>query len=176
MSRGPKVFGSFGPNVTLSRTSSQDYGVLYDDMLGLIPSPGRNRARKARCFCRSHARQAQQLLSCSSVQIERLVAAPALANPCRHRLGIALHVRRCLRGFLLQILRVLLVSAARERSQQHNCTNVPISEEIHLINFFLLPWMIFQPPLVGHVLWERGPSADATLIEKIEHCDPDEDG
>jgi len=102
------------------------------------------------CFCCTHARQAQQLLSCSSVQIERLVAAPALANPCRHRLGIALHRRRCLRGFLLQILRVLLVSATRERSQQHHCTNVPISEEIHLINFFPLPWMIFQPRQVGH--------------------------
>ena len=53
------------------------------------------------CFCRSHARQAQQLVFCSSVQIELLVAAPAFADPCHHSLGIAFHIRCCLRGLLL---------------------------------------------------------------------------
>jgi hypothetical protein len=80
-------------------------------------------------LCRSHARQGQQLLF-SFVAVFKssdLVAASALAYACRHRLGIALHFRRCLRALLLQVLRVLLLSATRERSQQQNCESVPIS-------------------------------------------------
>ena len=52
-------------------------------------------------FCRGYAPQAQQLLFCGSVQIEWLVAAPALPYPCRHSFRIVLYLRRCLRGFLL---------------------------------------------------------------------------
>src|ERR1019366_8838060 len=97
------------------------------------------------CFWRSHARQAQQLFFCGTVQIERLVASPAPAYPCRHRLSMAIYLRRCLRGFLFQFLRVLLLSAAGERSQQQNCRNVPVSEEGHSDHFFPLSWLISQP-------------------------------
>ena len=41
------------------------------------------------------------LVFCGRVQVELLIAAPAFADPCRHSLGIALHVRCCLRGLLL---------------------------------------------------------------------------
>src|ERR1017187_2097148 len=96
-------------------------------------------------FCRSDARQAQQLLFCGSVQIEWLVTAPALSYPGRHSLGIAFHLRRCLRGFLLQVLGVLSLSAARERSQQQNCRNVPIGMKVHLHQVFPSTWVISYP-------------------------------
>src|ERR1700687_4761338 len=41
------------------------------------------------CFCRSHARQAQQLVFCSSVQVEWLFAASSLLFPFPHPLGLA---------------------------------------------------------------------------------------
>src|SRR5271157_410835 len=95
---------------------------------GLVIGTPRNHPA---CFCRGHPRQTQQLLFCGTVQIEWLVATPALAYPCRHSLGIALHLRSCFGGLLLQVLRVLWLSAACERGQQQNCRNVPISEELH---------------------------------------------
>src|ERR1035438_4615224 len=95
---------------------------------------------------------------------------PALAYPCRHSLGIALHLRRCLRGFLLQVLRVLLLSAARERSQQQNCGNVPISEEDHFDQLLsavlddisaLSGWPFLRARL------GRGPSAEPSAVETV---------
>ena len=79
----------------------------------------------------SHGGQTQQLLFCGKVQIEWLIAAPALAYTCRHRLRIALHFRRCLRGFFFQLLRVLWLSAARERGQEQYRGNAPMSGEVH---------------------------------------------
>ena len=73
---------------------------------------------QAVCFCRSHARQAQQILFCGRVQIEWLVVAPALAYPCRDRLGIVFDLGRCLRGFLFQLLLGRCLIAGRQPSQQ----------------------------------------------------------
>src|ERR1700676_1926630 len=78
----------------------------------------------------SHARQTQQLLFCGKVQIEWLIAAPALAYACRHRLRIALHFRRCLRGFFFQLLRVLWLRTHPERGPQRLRGNGPRSEEV----------------------------------------------
>ena len=60
-------------------------------------------------FCRGYSRQAQQLLFCGSVQIERLVAAPAFANSCRHSFRIVLYIGGCFRGLLLTIPEYLVV-------------------------------------------------------------------
>jgi hypothetical protein len=96
------------------------------------------------CFCRSYARQTQQLVFCSSVQIELLVAAPTFADPCRHSLGIALHIRCCLRGLLLWILQALLLSTTEHSKQQTN-QNVAISGDSILISSFPLYSLISQP-------------------------------
>ena len=102
--------------------------VAFYQITGIVIGASRDYAI---AFGLSHARQAQQLLFGGSIQIEWLVAAPALADSRRHSLSIALHFGRCLRGFLLQFLRVLWLSTACECGQQKNCGNVPISEEVH---------------------------------------------
>src|SRR5882762_7362694 len=123
------------------------------------------------CFRRSHAREAQQLMFCGSVQIERLIAVPALAYPFGHRFGIALHFRRCLCRFLLQILRVLSLCAARERGQQQNCGNVLISEEVHF-GYLLSAVLDDFSPLSGCPFPRgMGPSAIQSVFSP-SYCGP----
>src|ERR1019366_2257151 len=94
----------------------------------VIGTPGNHPVRLRTAY----TRQAQQLLFGGRVQVKRLVAIPAFAYSLRHSLGIALHFGSRLRGFLLQFLRALFLSATHEYSQQEKCWKVSKSDEVHI--------------------------------------------
>ena len=126
------------------------------------------------CFCGSHARKTQQLVFSGSIQVEWLVAAPALAYTRRHSLGITLHLRRCFRGLLLQVLRVFLLRAAREDSQQQNCGKAPISEEVHFDQLLSAVLADYLSPARLAIIVGTG-AVRRRFSRKIERRDPDED-
>src|SRR6267378_838954 len=97
-------------------------------------------------FCLSHARQAQQLVFSGGVQIERLVAAPALADSFRHGFGVALYRLRGPRGLFFDVLRtLLLIAACDDAGQQQYDGSVTISGKFHWSDSFRLSWLKLQP-------------------------------
>ena len=66
----------------------------------------------------------------SGIKIQRLVAGPSLAYARGDSSGVSLYFLRGSRGFLFQILRILLSRTACKRQQQQNCENMGMSEEV----------------------------------------------
>ena len=103
----------------------------------------------------------------SRLQPSRIPAATAWAS--------RFNLRRCLRGLLLQVLRVFLLRAAREDSQQQNYENVPICEEVHFEQLLSAVLADYLGPVRLATLVGTGAVRRRDAYIEIERRDPDED-